>query len=102
MLVMAVYLVVAIFSQDIHQHNHGVFLQFEKGQKHISDQPFKGASKDCLSCHFLLDGHALEMLAFDALDFQSLWVDASFASTTPSVQSSLFLSFYLRGPPFLG
>ena len=57
-----VYIFVALFSQNFHQHDSGVLFKdfnFKKSEKSFSESSFAPEYNDCLSCHFLHDGNAL-------------------------------------------
>lgn len=95
------YLFVVFLSQLFHQHSAHQNLVDENSASKFHFSVGKSSTHDCLSCHFLLDGHALafteEVLEFTELSTFSSVLFGSETAIYPSLQHS----FYLRGPPFL-
>ncbi|MBU4539493.1 MAG: hypothetical protein L6264_07790 [Weeksellaceae bacterium] len=99
-----VYLFVALFSQNFHNHGSGeVFkdFNFKKTEKTFSTGHLSINFTDCLSCHILHDGNSLlpEHFQFSALkneDFrkQLFACEQRFATRE-------FFDVQLRGPPVL-
>ena len=97
-----VYLFVALFSQNFHEHGSGVVFkdfQIKKSEKSFTTSSTVANYSDCLSCHILHDGKfvnfsEISFSAISAKNFQSE-ITSPLCSTT-----RLEISFvYLRGPP---
>ncbi len=99
----SVYLFVALFSQNFHQHDSGVLFKdfhFKKTEKTFTADHSVNNYSDCLSCHLVHDGNAFlsetAIVIFPAtLEFQD-----SVFTYSGEVFSSLSFYFQKRGPPF--
>lgn len=98
----AVYLFVALFSQNFHNHGSGeVFKEFnfKKTEKTYSLGHLSQEFTDCLSCHLLHDGHSLV-----PEDFQFKFVQPDDFQKEIFAYAQRFSKlenryFQLRGPP---
>ena len=97
-----VYLFVALFSQNFHNHGSGeVFkdFNFKKIEKTYSNSSFAKNYTDCLSCHLLHDAHSLIPEVF-ALPIA---ISNAFQQQVFAYQQRFstleILSIQLRGPP---
>ena len=98
----ALYLFVALFSQDFHSHENQFKFKnsdSEKVEKSVSTSNLESDSSNCLSCHFLYTGNTLIPQEFN-LEFYI------FESILPQIfeyQSQILYSqthtLFLRGPP---
>ncbi|WP_379966219.1 hypothetical protein [Epilithonimonas sp. UC225_85] len=96
------YLFVALFSSQLHNHNGESFFRdsgFKKTEKTISSDISKSQSGDCLACHFLATGNSLVPEEF-SFHFENHTHDTR---QTFSVQEKIWsqtkFTFQLRGPP---
>lgn len=97
-----VYLFVALFSQNFHNHGSGeVFrdFNFKKTEKTFSSGHFSTDYTDCLSCHILHDAHSLvpEDFQFSVLGNEE-FRNQIFAYGQRFSKLEIFY-FQLRGPP---
>ncbi len=98
----ALYLFVALFSQNFHNHGSGeVFkdFNFKKSEKTYSKGHFAQEFTDCLSCHLLHDGHSLLPEDFQWTFAQSDDFQKEISAYTQRFSKLEFFSFQLRGPP---
>lgn len=100
----SVYLFVALFSQNFHEHGSGeVFkdFHFQKTEKTFSTSSTIANYSDCLSCHILHDSKYvnLEEFFFSALS-ESYFLVEIFTDQQSVVQETIY-GFHLRGPPTL-
>lgn len=96
------YLFVALFSQNFHQHDSGTIFKdfnFKKSEKSYSENHHAAANSDCLSCHFLHDGHALVLEQANADFLSALYFSADFFSGQSENFSQNPVYFHRRGPP---
>lgn len=101
MLFAIVYLFVALFSQNFHDHGSGEVLKdFHFSQK---EKTFKSSQvynySNCLSCHVLHDGKHLNFKPFEFSTYSfHVNVDKTFSPKSKSFASTI-THFFLRGPP---
>lgn len=98
----AVYLFVALFSQNFHNHSSGeVFKEFnfKKTEKTYSQGHLSQEFTDCLSCHLLHDGHSLVPEDFQFKFVQPDDFQKEISAYTQRFSKLEFFSFQLRGPP---
>ena len=98
----AVYLFVALFSQNFHNHGSGAVFKdfnFKKTEKTISSNHFSEDFADCLSCHLLHDGNSLipEDFQISFSNFNGFQKEI-FAYQQRFSKLEIFYS-QLRGPP---
>ncbi|MCW4451293.1 hypothetical protein OK344_03635 [Kaistella sp. BT6-1-3] len=98
----AVYLFVALFSQNFHNHGSGeVFkdFNFKKSEKTYSPGHLSQEFTDCLSCHLLHDGHSLFPEDFQFKFVQPDDFQKEIFAYAQRFSKLEFFSFQLRGPP---
>lgn len=98
----ALYLFVALFSQNFHNHGSGeVFkdFNFKKSEKTYSPGHLSQEFTDCLSCHLLHDGHSLVSEDFQFKFVQPDDFQKEISAYTQRFSKLKFFSFQLRGPP---
>lgn len=98
----AVYLFVALFSQNFHQHESGFIFKdfhFKKSEKTFTSDYSVETATDCLSCHILHVGNSLVPEDFQFTFTQSEhFLNQRFAYQQRFANcEQLFIS--LRGPP---
>ena len=103
-LFVAVYLFVALFSQNFHNHSSGEVYKdfhFTKFEKTITKSSLVANYTDCLSCHILYTGKYIVDSEFSLTFFQPL--EFRQKSTTHGVffLTKLPKDYFVRGPPFL-
>lgn len=98
----AVYLFVALFSQNFHNHGSGkVFkdFNFKKTEKTYSASHFSNDFTDCLSCHLLHDGNSLTPEGAQlSLNQHEYFLKQIFAYEQRFSKLEIFY-YQLRGPP---
>lgn len=100
----AVYLFVALFSQNFHNHGSGeVFkgFHFIKVEKTFTEAPVAISFTDCLSCHILHEGKFIpsQGFVFSAISIYDFQLEIFTAERT-FIPLTLFSS-QSRGPPTL-
>ena len=98
----AVYLFVALFSQNFHNHGSGeVFkdFNFKKSEKTYSKGYFAQEFSDCLSCHLLHDGHSLLPEDFQLAFIQTDDFQKEIVAYAQRFSKLEIRYFELRGPP---
>ncbi|WP_226065363.1 hypothetical protein [Kaistella polysaccharea] len=97
-----VYLFVALFSQNFHEHGSGEILKdfhFTKVDKTFSTSSKIVHYTDCLSCHFL---HEAKYITAQAFFFKAIAAEelhlGNFSFEKIALHSA-FYNYYLRGPP---
>lgn len=98
---MGVYLFVLLFSQSLHHHKSIGFSDVNKTEKSFSISKANAHGSDCLSCHFLLDGHALLSNGFEGLVDLYFLNPKQITKLPQEVFSLFYTSIFLRGPPFI-
>ncbi|UOE40249.1 hypothetical protein MTP09_10025 [Chryseobacterium suipulveris] len=98
----AVYLFVALFSQNLHNHGSGeVFkdFHFQKTEKTFTQSPCISSFTDCLSCHIFHEGKSLvpQEFSFSFVEF-SIFKEQVFAYQQRFAKLQP-VYFQLRGPP---
>ena len=101
-ILLGVYLFVALFSQNFHEHGSNDYskkFNFKKVGKSVSSSDLENPLDHCLSCHFLHEGKVFFGENF-SFEFQSVEVfqQENFGHHFTSYSTQLF-HFYLRGPP---
>ncbi len=97
-----VYLFVALFSQNFHNHGSGeVFkdFHFKKSEKTFSESSFYQNFSDCLSCHILHDGNFLVPEVFQVTIANSIDFQQQVFAYQQRFSKLEFLCIQLRGPP---
>ncbi len=98
----ALYLFVALFSQNFHNHGSGeVFkdFNFKKSEKTYSKGYFAQEFSDCLSCHLLHDGYTLIPEGFALSTKKFVEFRQQIFAYKQRFSSLVFLNVQLRGPP---
>lgn len=99
---LAVYLFVALFSPNFHNHGSGeVFrdFHFKKAEKTVSSTELVKEFTDCLSCHLMHDGKVLIPQEFSfKIERFDVFQQQQFAYKQRFGDLSIF-GFCLRGPP---
>ena len=96
------YLFVALFSQNFHNHGSGeVFKDFncKKSEKTYSKGHFAQEFSDCLSCHLLHDGHSLLPEDFQLAFIQTDDFQKEIFAYAQRFSKLEIRYFELRGPP---
>ena len=98
----SVYLFVALFSQNFHEHGSGeVFkdFHFQKTEKTFTSSSEITNYADCLSCHILHEGKYvnLQEFLFSAIS-ESYFKVEIFTAERITVSQTLY-NFHVRGPP---
>ena len=99
----AVYLFVALFSQNFHNHDGGVLFKdfhFKKSEKTFTTNHASNNYADCLSCHLVHDGNAFLSENVFAIFKSAEYVQTSDFNYSSGVFCSLSFHFQKRGPPF--
>lgn len=99
-----VYLFVALFSQNFHDHGSGT--AFDDSTASKSDQIFKSSTDlahyaDCLSCHVLHEGKHLQSADFNFNAFSAIKIQSEFTTPESSFQGNALRNLKARGPPAL-
>lgn len=99
-LITALYLFVALFAQNF--HNHGAISTFESKESvvlHKDHTQVQADPSNCLSCHFLYTGNAFipQEFSFEFSDFEIN--DAEFGIFGQSFIKIPSGAVFLRGPP---
>ncbi len=98
----SVYLFVALFSQNFHEHGSGVVFKdfhFKKSEKSVTSSSTIANYSECLSCHVLHDG---KFVTFSQISFSAISGHKFQLEVISPVHSTTRLeisSVYLRGPP---
>ncbi|MBH1960290.1 MAG: hypothetical protein I8H68_09275 [Flavobacteriia bacterium] len=98
----ALYLFVALFSQNFHNHGSSeVFkdFNFKKSEKTYSTGHFAQEFTDCLSCHLLHDGHSLLPEDFQMTFAHSDGFQKEIFAYSQRFSKLEIRYFQLRGPP---
>jgi len=97
-----VYLFVALFSQNFHNHGSGEIYKdfhFKKAEKTFSANSKTAEYTDCLSCHILHDGkYAVPEQFFLTFPCAEIFHSETFETEKKAFQLT-FYDFQLRGPP---
>ena len=101
-LFLGVYLFVALFSQNFHEHGSNDYFKkfnFKKVEKSVSSSSVQEDLDHCLSCHFLQEGKIFFGRNF-SYEFHYIeeFQKQNFAQKFSFYQTQR-LHFYLRGPP---
>lgn len=101
-LLAAVYLFVALFSQNFHHHGSGLFFKdfhFKKSVNTFSKSLYGAGFEDCLSCHIAANGNTLAPEE-SGFEFSNLIIfeEQSFFFTQEFLSFSKTF-FHLRAPP---
>lgn len=99
---MTAYLFIALFSQYFHHHFHSDNKQsasvISQG-KTIVFNKISSQSENCLSCHFIIDGHALGNEIFENIFFIPQTIHLPIKGLTPDFHQEFSQLYFLRGPP---
>ena len=98
---MAVYLFIALFAQNFHHHSTGYSYNTPSKESKIFVDKYSKFSheKDCLSCHFLADGHYLIPDLFQQYISSPVIFQDILVVNHQDFKIFFFSSLYLRGPP---
>ncbi len=101
-ILLGVYLFVALFSQNFHEHRSNDYFKkfnFKKVEKSVSLSDLEHQFDQCLSCHFLHEGKVFfgENFSFE-FQFIEDFQQENFGQDSSFYTTQLF-HFYLRGPP---
>ena len=98
----ALYLFVALFSQNFHNHGSGEIYKdyhFKKAEKTFSANTKAAEYTDCLSCHILHDGkYAVPEQFFLSFGFTAIF-QIQFSETEKKISQFSYFNLQLRGPP---
>jgi hypothetical protein len=98
----ALYLFVALFSQNFHNHGSGEIYKdyhFKKAEKTFSANTKAAEYTDCLSCHILHDGkYAVPEQFFFSFGFTEIF-QVPFFQKEKKVSQFSYFNLQLRGPP---
>ena len=99
-----VYLFVALFSQNFHDHGSG--LASDEFNSSKSDQSFKRSTDlahyaDCLSCHLLHEGKHFQSGDFHFTALSAVKFQSEFSTPNATFLLNVPLSIKVRGPPAL-
>lgn len=99
---LGLYLFVALFSQNFHEHGSSDYFKkfnFKKVEKSVSKSDIQNDFDHCLSCHFLHEGKVFLGGNFSyEFHFIEDFQQENFSQDFSFYQTQL-LHFYLRGPP---
>lgn len=101
-LLTAVYLFVALFSQNFHHHGSGSFYKefhFKKSERTLSESNNRADFSDCLSCHILYEGSALLSEKFLLNLLSEKIFEKEFSAYRRQFAGLQHFAFRLRGPP---
>lgn len=99
-LITALYLFVALFSQNF--HNHGAISTFESNESvvlHKDHTQVQADSSNCLSCHFLYTGNSFIPQEFSFEFHRIEFVAEKICTFDAPIVTIATQVLYLRGPP---
>ena len=102
-LLLAVYIFVAFFAANLHQHGSGLVFKdfhFKTSEKSVKTSHHQQEFTDCLSCHLVHDGKNLIPQEFSFLIFTEVYFQKQVFAYQQRFSSLTFHTLQLRGPPF--